>query len=185
MEAWEAEGMKYSGQKRRRRQRGQALVEFAVIMSVLFLLLAGAVDLGSLLDSHLVIVYATRQAARTGAQEGRNDGADCAILEAVKVATRGLTLVTITKITIYKADANGDPTGEKQVYTGNPGCSDPANPPTPLPASWPPPNRVDTPPNEDSLGVQIDYTYNWQTAFIAAGTFQGTDRTVMRLNPVV
>ncbi len=171
---------------RRSRQRGQALVEFAVLMSVMFLLLAGAVDLGSLLDSHLAIVYATRQAARVGAEEDQNAGADCAVLGSVYAATQNLKLVTITRIIIYQSDSNGNSTGKQQVYAGNPGCPSPPNPPViASPATWPPSARQDTPPNEDSLGVEIDYTYTWQTGFIASGGFQGTDRTVMRLNPVV
>ncbi len=188
-EAWEeTEGLEQPRGDKRRRQRGQALVEFAVLMSFTFLLLAGALDLGSLMDSHLAIVYATRQAARTGAEEDKNANADCAVLGAVYAATQNLALVTITKITIYKADANGNPAAgntNKQVYNGNPGCPNPASPPAAATPNWPPSSRQATPPNEDSIGVQIDYTYSWQTAFIATGTYQGTDRTVMKLNPVV
>ncbi len=171
---------------KRQGQRGQALVEFSVLMSVLFLLLAGAVDLGTLLDNHLAIAYATRQAARIGAEEDQNAGSDCAVLGAVYAATQNLALVTVTRIIIYQADANGNSTGKQQVYQGNPGCPTPPNPPAGslLSGSWPAASRDDTPPNEDSLGVEIDYTYSWQTGFISAGTFQGTDRTVMKLNPV-
>jgi hypothetical protein len=185
VEAWEMEGEAHPRLDKRRRQRGQALVEFAVLMSFTFLLLAGALDLGSLLDSNLAIVYATRQAARTGAEEDTNAGADCAVLGAVFAATQNLSLVTINRIVIYKADANGNPTANEQIYSGNPGCPNPASPPTPTTATWPPASRLDAPPNEDAIGIEIDYTYSWQTAFIAAGNFQGTDRTVMKLNPVV
>ena len=188
MEAWEVEERlpRPKRTNRRRRQSGQALVEFAVIMSFTFLLLAGALDLGSLMDSHLAIVYATRQAARTGAEEDTNAGADCAILGAVFAATQNLNLVTINRIIIYKADANGNPTGNKQVYAGNPGCPTPPNPPiSASPATWPAASRLDSPPNEDSIGIEIDYTYSWQTAFVASGTYSGTDHTVMKLNPVV
>jgi hypothetical protein len=167
-------------------QRGQALVEFAILSSMLFLLLAGAVDLGTLLDNHLSIAYASRQGARIGAEEDQDPGSDCAVLGSIFAATRNLTLVTVTKIIIYQSDANGNSTGRQQVYTGNPGCPSPPNPPVGslLSGNWPPSARADTPPNEDSLGVEIDYTYSWQTGFISAGTFQGSDRTVMKLNPV-
>lgn len=185
MEAWEVESTNHTGPDTRRRQRGQALVEFVVLMSILFLLFAGALDLGSLLDNQLAIVYATRQAARTGAEEDTNSGADCAVLGSVFAATENLNLVTVTQVIIYKADANGNPTANEQVYTGNPGCPNPASPPGPSSSSWDPSTRIDAPPNEDSLGVEIDYTYNWQTAFIAVGSFHGIDRTVMKLNPVV
>jgi hypothetical protein len=186
VEAWEVEHIERPGRDKRRLERGQALVEFAVLLSFVFLLLAGALDLGSLLDNQLAIVYATRQAARTGAEEDTNAGADCAVLGAVYAATQNLNLVTVTRIVIYKADANGNPTSSEQVYAGNPGCPSPPNTPEAAsPATWAPGTRLDVPPNEDSLGIEIDYIYNWQTAFIAAGSFQGTDRTVMKLNPVV
>jgi len=179
------ESAKHTRPDTRRRQRGQALVEFVVLMSILFLLFAGALDLGSLLNNQLAIVYATRQAARVGAEEDTNPGADCAVLGSVFAATENLNLVTVTQIIIYKADASGNPTANKQVYTGNPGCPNSASPPSPSVANWDPSTRIDAPPNEDSLGVEIDYSYSWQTAFIATGSYQGTDRTIMKLNPVV
>lgn len=177
--------------RKQKRQRGQALVEFAVIMSfVLFPILAGAVDLSNLLDSHMGIVYATRQAARVGAEEDQNAVADCAILGSVFAATQNLNLVTITRIVIFQVDSNGNITGNKDVYAGNPGCPNPASPPVATPNTWnpastPPGVRDDSPPNEDSIGVEIDYSYSWQTGFIAIGNFNGTDQTVMKLNPVV
>ncbi|HEU5200038.1 MAG TPA: hypothetical protein VFU32_10390, partial [Ktedonobacterales bacterium] len=75
-------------------------------------------------------------------------------------------------------------------YAGNPGCPTPPNPPiTASPNTWnpaiDPTLRDDSPPNEDSIGIEIDYTYSWQTGFIATGNFTGTDQTIMKLNPVV
>lgn len=175
---------------KQKRQRGQALVEFAVVMSfVLFPIFAGAVDLSNLLDSHLGIVYATRQAARVGAEEDQNAVADCAILGSIFAATQNLNLVTVTRIVIFQIDSTGTVTGKKDVYTGNPGCPNPASPPVANPNTWNPavtPSlRNDTPPTEDSIGIEIDYTYSWQTGFIATGSFTGTDQTIMKLNPVV
>jgi Flp pilus assembly protein TadG len=176
--------------RKQKRQRGQALVEFAVVMSfVLFPIFAGAVDLSNLLDSHLGIVYATRQAARVGAEEDQNAVADCAILGSIFAATQNLNLVTVTRIVIFQIDSTGTVTGKKDVYAGNPGCPNPASPPVASPNTWNPavtPSlRNDTPPNEDSIGIEIDYTYSWQTGFIATGSFTGTDQTIMKLNPVV
>jgi Flp pilus assembly protein TadG len=177
--------------RKQKRQRGQALVEFAVIMSfVLFPIFAGAVDLSNLLDSHLGIVYATRQAARVGAEEDQNPVADCAVLGSIYAATQNLSLVTVTRIVIFQIDSTGTITGNKDVYAGNPGCPTPPNPPiTANPNTWNPavtPSvRNDSPPTEDSIGIEIDYTYSWQTGFIATGNFTGTDQTIMKLNPVV
>lgn len=56
----------------KRRQEGQAVVEFAVLVPVLILLLLGVVDVTRMAGAYLVVVHATREGARlaiTGAPE--------------------------------------------------------------------------------------------------------------------
>ena len=50
---------------RRRSPRGQALVEFALIVPVLLLLLLGIVEFGRAWNAHQVLTDAAREAART------------------------------------------------------------------------------------------------------------------------
>lgn len=50
---------------RRRRSRGQALVEFALVFPIFFLILAGILDFGFLLYSRITLINATREGARS------------------------------------------------------------------------------------------------------------------------
>lgn len=52
--------------KRRERSRGQALVEFAIVLPVFFLVVAGMFDLGLGVYSDLTLVNAAREGARLG-----------------------------------------------------------------------------------------------------------------------
>jgi Flp pilus assembly protein TadG len=56
------------GSARRSRTRGQSLVEFALVIPVFFLLLAGVLDFGFMLYSRMTIINAAREGARVAAQ---------------------------------------------------------------------------------------------------------------------
>ncbi|MDP4088804.1 MAG: pilus assembly protein [Bacillota bacterium] len=49
-----------------RRKKGQALVEFAIILPVIMLLLMGILQFGMMLNSYLEVQNAAREGARTG-----------------------------------------------------------------------------------------------------------------------
>ncbi|MDQ2800761.1 MAG: pilus assembly protein, partial [Armatimonadota bacterium] len=53
--------------KLRRRQRGAALVEFALVSSLLFLLLFGIIELGLLLGDQALVGAAAREGVRSAA----------------------------------------------------------------------------------------------------------------------
>jgi Flp pilus assembly protein TadG len=54
------------GAEKRERGRGQALVEFAIVLPVFFLLVAGMFDFGLGIYSDLTLVNAAREGARVG-----------------------------------------------------------------------------------------------------------------------
>ncbi len=169
--------------------RGQALVETALFFTILVLLIAGATDISSLLNDHLNIVYAARAGARTGSLLGNQTMADCAAIGAVQAALAGEPNLTINQITIYQAGADGLPVGSnKNVYAGNTKCVTSSGTPTLQPAArslgWPPSARKNQPFFEDSLGVQIDYTYTFQFQLLGSGTFTSSDRAVMPIEVV-
>ena len=56
----------------RQRERGQALVELALVLPILLLVLMGIVDFGRVFHGHLAVTSASRQAARE-ASLGRTD----------------------------------------------------------------------------------------------------------------
>ena len=53
--------------RRRRRQRGDAIVEFALLVPTLVLILFGVLELGRVVDAWLVVHNAAREGARAGA----------------------------------------------------------------------------------------------------------------------
>ncbi len=61
--------------KRRERSRGQALVEFAIVLPVFFLVVAGMFDLGLGVYSDLTLVNAAREGARLGVIDPGNTSA--------------------------------------------------------------------------------------------------------------
>lgn len=173
----------------KRRARGQGIVEFALFVTVLLLLLAGVMDLGQLLNDHLAVTYAARQAALIAGTAGTQPASDCDVLAAVMVATQQHVGMRVTRIVIYQADSTGLPVGGagnvalSDVYVGNPGCTDPAAAPVPQPGNWLPAARSVSGYGATSIGVEIDYVFTWQTTFIATGSLSVTDHATMPLSP--
>lgn len=171
--------------RRLQRHYGQSLVEFAFFFSIILILIGALIDMTTLLDDHLMVVHATQQGALAGALSGNNSLADCEILAAIYAQTQRLTNVSIARITIYQASSTGTPLGgvgsttTANVYPGNPGCPSPASPPSPSIANWQPSVRNAALYTENSLGVEIDYSYSWQTMLINVGSISLSDASVM------
>jgi hypothetical protein len=184
--------------RQRKRQRGQALIEFAMFFLILLYLLAGGTNITFLLNDHLNIVYAARQGARTGAVLGNQGGfsgydPDCAIVGAVDAALAGLPNLTINKITIYLAGANGQAFSPalQDRYSGNATCVVTGGVPAIVPSTailiqgWLPAARANQPFTEASLGVRIDYTYKFQFPIVPGYSSVSTfDYAVMPIDPV-
>ena len=58
---------------RRRRERGQSLVELALTLPVLLTLLIGLVEVGNALNAYMTVVDAGRDAARLGSKNAVSD----------------------------------------------------------------------------------------------------------------
>jgi hypothetical protein len=59
---------------RRSGQRGQSLVEFAMVVTVMMLLLLGMLEFGFVFDHHLTVEYASREGARTASALANGGG---------------------------------------------------------------------------------------------------------------
>ncbi|MEO7001831.1 MAG: TadE family protein [Ktedonobacterales bacterium] len=168
---------------KRRASRGQALVETALFLTILLLMVTGGSDISTLLDDHLNIVYAAREGARVGSIMGANSNADCAILGAVQAALADDRNVTLHDIIIYSADQNGLPISihQEEEYTGATQCDPTTGQPTiaPIVNNWPASVRTTTAFLEDSLGVELDYSYSFQFNLLGGGSFSGADHAVM------
>ncbi len=82
---------------RRRRSRGQSLVEFAVVLPVFLLVLSGIMDFGFLLYSRMTVINAAREGARIATTMTEDAGTiPAAVTSQVNAAAGGLTVTTAT-----------------------------------------------------------------------------------------
>jgi hypothetical protein len=167
--------------------RGQALAEFALIFPLIMLLVLGATDVATLLDDHLDVVYTARSAARIGSILGTAPATDCAIIGAIRASLSTNRYLQVSRIVIYDAGPDGFPIGSNEdVYAGSAVCnSDATISPSAMSLGWPPGQRSTKPLYEDSIGVEIDYTYTFQLDLLGIGQFSSADRAVMPLEVVI
>jgi len=172
---------------KRAASRGQALVEFVMIFPLIMLLVLGASDVATLLDNHLDVVYTARTAARIGSILGTAPATDCAIIGAIRAAMSSVRNIQVNRIVIYQAGADGLPIGaNRDVYQGATVCNaDGTTSPAATSLGWPPGQRSTTPLFEDSIGVEIDYSYTFQLDLLGVGQFTSADRAVMPLEVVI
>lgn len=188
----------------RRASRGQAMIEFAlIIFPLLLLLIVGATDVSTLLNDHLDVVYAARAGARVGsvignlAPAGAPYTADCAVIGAVQSALSSSRSVQVSQIAIYKATDVSDGAYSaalaQDVYPGNTVCNaDGTTTPGATRATWAPTGvndgssgRDNVPFSEDSLGVAITYTYTYSFNLFNLTSPVVTDWAVMPIEIVV
>jgi hypothetical protein len=95
--------------------------------------------------------------------------------------------VQVNSIVIYQAGADGLPIGSnKDVYQGSTVCNaDGTTTPSATSLGWPPSVRSTTPMSEDSIGVEIDFSYTFQLDLLGMGQFTSADRAVMPLEVVI
>jgi len=87
---------------RPKKPRAQSLVEFALIVPLLFLLTMGIIEFGWLFRNYMTVHYSTREGARTGAVEGNLGGADDQILQAISVSMQTMPYDDLLSVKIFK-----------------------------------------------------------------------------------
>ena len=172
--------------------RGQAIVEFALILPLFMLVLMGALEFGSAYDHRGAMAYAVREGARVGASLGKGgsnpNGVDPTIVAAVQRGLTGPILIeNIASIEIFKSDLSGNPVPGKVNKYDRFGALVGT-------AGWPASTRVPG-LNGDSIGVLVRYDFHPTTplgsllGLIFGGnppytTMPMTDSRVFRLEPV-
>jgi len=193
-----------------RRQRGQSLVEFGLILPGFLLILFGLLEFGFVFSHHLTLEYATREGARVGAALGNGTpSAPCAgtspepvdwqIVAAVqRVLTSPGSQVPpgrVQELRIYRANTSGD----QQVNFANvwvPGLGPVVDGTLlafhPTTTGWDACTRnrsASRSADADSIGVLLVYDYRFVSPLGSLLGFNGpahltiSDRTVMALNP--
>jgi Flp pilus assembly protein TadG len=97
--------------RRRRRSRGQALVEFALVFPIFFLILAGLLDFGFLLYSRITLINATREGARIAITQVDNaQGIPGLVSSTIRSNATGLVLADLadTETCVAKQQASCD-----------------------------------------------------------------------------
>ncbi len=178
-----------------RREHGQSLVEFSMIISVVMLLLLGMLEFGFLFDHHLTLEYATREGARVGSAMGNGGGTlgcgagqspnaatvDPQIIAAVQrvITSPGSAVVAsrITEIRIYKSNTTGGISGSsnKWIYSQANGPSVDGKNLDFIPSGatgWAACAR-DNGAEPDSIAVSLKYDYHLVTPLSAAMGFFG------------
>ncbi|HEY7347024.1 MAG TPA: TadE family protein [Ktedonobacterales bacterium] len=177
--------------KKRRSERGQSLVEFALVAPLLLLVIFGTIEFCFLFQSVNTANFAAREGARVGAVLGPTDAAaDSKIIQAIFSASSGgtsLLFSDIQMIEIFKSSANGSipaplascaQQADEDVYDGQ-------GNPCPGTLGWPPASRNATFNAADYLGVRITFAYNWVTSFVSAsrGQFVMTSVSIQLIEP--
>ncbi len=182
--------------RRQRREDGQSLVEFSMIVTVAMLMLLGMLEFGFIFDHHLSLEYATREGARVAAALSNGGGTvgcgtgqspnaatvDQQIIAAVQrvVASPGSPIVEsrIGQVRIYKSDSTGAPSGTSYntwIYQagGGPVVDGKALDFKQSGSSGYAACSRDNGATPDSIGVSITYTYQMVTPLAAVIGFFG------------
>jgi Flp pilus assembly protein TadG len=94
---------------RRRRTRGQSLVEFALVFPLFILLVMSVIEFSFAFNANLALAFASRDAALVAAEAGDALGSDCVIIQAViNDVGAPADANQITSIEIYWSDQNGN-----------------------------------------------------------------------------
>ena len=192
--------------RRQTRAKGQALVEFALVFPIFFVLLMGLIEFGLVFNAILSINFASRDGSLIAAEAGNSAGSDCVILNKVEQGIGAPSSTSrVQKVEIYKADKNGAQVGSSvNVYnrTGSKTCTLPDSTTMTVPytlsgsAGYAETNRCNVQGGcggsggVDTIGVKITYRYDWFTpmgSFIGLGisNFTLVESNAMRMEPVL
>jgi Flp pilus assembly protein TadG len=94
--------------RRRRGERGVAIVEMALVAPLLLLLVFGIAEFGVALTNANRLETAVSTAARVASSSGSTTDADRNVLLSLKAALPANLLSNVTRVVIYSSNANGD-----------------------------------------------------------------------------
>jgi Flp pilus assembly protein TadG len=195
-----------------RRSRGQALVEFALVIPLFLVIVVAIAEFSFLFTSYVSIGYATHDASQVAATLGNTPGADIAVIERIDNDVMvPANPQQITQVDIYQVDTttnDGSPLGSRintWTYDGGshsytmPDGSTVNLPFTKTANGYPEQGRCNVnkgvgctmfgQTTVDTIGVKIVYQYKWITPFpaLVGGSTTGpvlSSINVMRLEPV-
>ena len=171
-----------------RNSRGQALVEFALVLPLLMLLIFGIIEFALINASIGAFNFATQDAARFAAIAGPTDpNADATMLaQEIQPRISGIVAAQLQTVEVFKANEDGScfggtfsfpcPAQNDHVFTAQN---------SQWTGQWTPDKRNDQLVTGDYLGVRITYVYTYITAFFAtiSPTVQLSAESIQRVEP--
>lgn len=97
--------------------RGQALVEFALILPVLMLLIVGVMEFGLIINQYMVVTQAAREGARSAALGGSNATVTTTVKTAASQIDTSQIIVTISPSTTRVRGSGVTVTVQKPIKT--------------------------------------------------------------------
>lgn len=199
---------------RRRRDEGQSLAEFSLILPLFMVMLMGLIEFSLAFNANLGVNQASQNGALLASQAGNSIGADCLILERIeRDVTAPADRARIREVQIQRTNPSGSVMLGRNRYDrgGSTSCllidgrtitvpyqrveqsyaeAQRCNVIAGCPMMVPPRSTVDT------VGVQIEYRYAWMTPLGSLLPFIGGEgpsgpgytfqkRNVFRLEPVL
>jgi Flp pilus assembly protein TadG len=171
-----------------RGERGQAIVEVALILPLLVFLIVGTIEFSLLLNARNTVSFASRDGSMLAAEGGSRAGTDCVVLQTIeRDLVAPASAIKVTQIKVYWSDQNGDEIGSTHnLYTrsGSTTCDYGDGTSITVPyslttASYIEDIRCDvlagcggSHTSLDTVGVEITYVHGWLTSFgrITGGT---------------
>jgi Flp pilus assembly protein TadG len=187
--------------KLRRSEKGQAIVEFALLLPVLVLLIVGIVEFALVWNSRNTVLFASRDGSMIAAEGGSLAGTDCVILQRIESdVVSPSTALRLQSVTIYWSDRNGDQIGPNQnVYTrsGSTSCTYPDGNTITVPYTLTTAGYLESArcsvlagcggshTTVDTIGVRVTYQHFWATSFVrfAGNSVTFTEATITRAEP--
>lgn len=188
-------------------ERGQSLVEFALILPIFLTLIIGLMEFSVAFAVQLNVNYASRGAALLAAEAGAGQGADCVILADIdRVISSPSRRQNIQQVRVFWSDAAGaEKGGAANVYarTGSTSCTLVDGTTLTVPysligaAGYPESARCSVVagctgghPTVDLVGVTIAYRHTWitplpQIVTLPLGGFDITRSNAMRMEPIL
>jgi len=172
-----------------RKERGATLVEFSLVLPILFLILIGIFELGMAFKSYLTVAYIAREGARLSAFSGKDINADCTTITSLAAQMGTQDLARLDRIEIFKASASGtqspSTTNTFRLVGANPlNCAH-----WTATITWPSTSRQTsvnasgTPPL-DVIGVRIVLTHRWISQFPPFnGNVSVNENSIVRMEP--
>lgn len=171
-----------------RSRRGQAVVEFALVLPILASLVFGGMYVTLLIADDIKAGYAVGAGTRVAAELGgalTTQGATTATIDAqivndVLSALQGAPYMTVDEIDVYRPSATSTDGTMKAGDHAN--AYDASGHAIVTPFPFPLSERLQAPPDETSIGVRLVWHYS--TPLIGFGRASTTTYAVMRCTPL-